>query len=330
MKKLLALIFSIFIVVSLAILLNGCNNADGKKLKANPIEDFDYEFSSNGEFVYINKYIGTSDVVVIPSKIEGLPVISIKGTSVNGTVTEGAFESCNVKTVIIPESVTAIGLYAFKDCKELINITIPNKLNKLLDGAFQNCVKLENIDLSQTSLSALGRESFSGCSNLKEIKLPDSLLEIEKKAFYDCSSLLEMCLPPDIVKVEENAIANCTSLKTITIPKNLNLLCIENPSVYNTPLLEKIIFEEGREEVSGYAFFDITSNVEIIIPSSVKKFSPMPFFIHSEAKIIFSGNCPEIIEKNDFYGNPTIYYNPSTDGWSECEWKNQYNMLPIK
>ena len=41
---------------------------------ANPASDFQYVFSENGESVYISKYIGTSETVVIPSEIEGRPV----------------------------------------------------------------------------------------------------------------------------------------------------------------------------------------------------------------------------------------------------------------
>ena len=35
---------------------------------ANPASDFQYVFSENGESVYISKYIGTSETVVIPSE----------------------------------------------------------------------------------------------------------------------------------------------------------------------------------------------------------------------------------------------------------------------
>ena len=188
----------------------------------NPKTDFQYEISANGDAVYINKYIGTSKSVVIPSQIDGLPVISIKGVVGDfGFVQEGAFEDCDIQSVTIPESVTAVGLHAFKNCAELTQITASENLETLLDGAFQNCKKLEAIDLSTTKLSYLGGVSFYDCVNLTEIALPPSLTEIGEKAFYNCSSLSEIILPEGITRVGEAAFADCTALKTITIPVEL-------------------------------------------------------------------------------------------------------------
>ena len=93
----------------------------------------------------------------------------------------------------------------------------------------------------------------------------------------------------------------------------------------NIPSLEKIIFEDGWEEITGYAYFVTTSDLEIIIPKTVKKISPLPFFIHGPTKIKFLGDCPEILEQDYFYGSPTICYDPSTKGWDECEWIKKHN-----
>ena len=164
---------------------------------------------------------------------------------------------------------------------------------------------------------------------ITSITLPDTITKIGQNVFYNCHSLLNITFPKDLIKIGENSFTNCISLKIINIPNNLDLFCLEYPAFYNTPALEKIIFDDGREEIKGYAFFDITSNVEIIIPKSVKKFSADPFFIHGPAKIIFLGNFPEILEKTSFYGEPTIYYDPTTEGWNECEWKDQYPLEPL-
>lgn len=297
----------------------------------NPKTDFQYEISTNGDAVYINKYIGASRNVVIPSQIDGLPVATIKGiVGESGYLQEGVFEGCDIQSVIIPESVTGIGLYAFKDCKELVQITIPDNLEILIDGAFQNCKKLESIDLSATKLTQLNELTFYDCVNLKEIALPSGITRICAKAFYNCSSLLEIHLPEELVRMDDAAFVNCTSLKVVTVPAKLKLFSLEISAFRDVPALEKIIFEEGREEITGYAFFDTTSDVEIIIPKSVKKFSPEPFFLRGPAKIIFEGDCPENIIEGEFGGTPTILYHPNTTGWDACVWKSQYTLKPIE
>ncbi|MBE6666026.1 MAG: leucine-rich repeat domain-containing protein [Ruminococcaceae bacterium] len=297
----------------------------------NPKTDFQYEISTNGDAVYINKYIGASRNVVIPSQIDGLPVATIKGIAgEGGLVQEGAFEGCDIQSVTIPHSVTAIGLHAFKDCKELVQITIPDNLEILIDGAFQNCKKLESIDLSATKLTQLNELTFYDCVNLKEIALPSGLTRICAKAFYNCSSLLEINLPEELVRIDDAAFVNCASLKTITIQTKLNMISIKAPAFRDIPKLETIIFQEGCEKITGYGFFVTESNVEIKIPKSVTQFSPETFFIHGSAKVVFEGDCPEIVGENDFYGEPTIFYNPNTVGWDTCVWKSQYALKPIE
>ena len=307
------------------------NKEDSIDLPENSKTDFQYEISKDNDRIYISKYIGTPQVVVIPSEIDGLPVTSLKGiVGEYGLIQEGAFEGTNVTKVVLPESITAIGLYAFKDCTELTQISVSGNLSRILDSAFENCKSLKAIDLSATQTSTLYQNAFKNCTNLKEIKLPDSLSTIETGAFNNCSSLLEIHLPKDLLEIREAAFTNCTSLKEVTIPPKLRLIVLEAPVFHNVPALEKIIFEDGREEITGYAFFSTTTSVEIHIPNSVKKFSSSPFFFYGPAKLIFAGDCPEIIEKDDFYGKPTICYNPSTSGWDNCIWKDAYVMEPVK
>ena len=90
------------------------------------------------------------------------------------------------------------------------------------------------------------------------------------------------------------------------------------------------MFTPGRTEITGYAFFDTTTNVEIVIPAGVEKFSPLPFFVHGPAKFIFLGDCPTTITDEEFYGEPTIYYDPDADGWDTCAWREKYLLVESK
>lgn len=232
------------------------NKEDSINLPESSKTDFQYEISKDNDRIYISKYIGTPQVVVVPSEIDGLPVTSLKGiVGEYGLIQEGAFEGTNVTKVVLPESITAIGLYAFKDCTELTQISVTGNLSRILDSAFENCKSLKAIDLSATQTSTLYQNAFKNCTNLKEIKLPDSLSTIETGAFNNCSSLLEIHLPKDLIEIRESTFTNCTSLKTITVPQKLKMMSLDASAFSNIPALEKIIFEDGREEITGYAFF---------------------------------------------------------------------------
>ena len=307
------------------------------EIEPNLALDFQYETNSNQTGIVINKYIGKKQDVVIPSYIENLPVVSLKGIPdeyYTTAISEGVFQGSNIKTVVIPKTVRSIGYAAFRDCKELTTITLlsDSSLTNISGKAFANCVKLEKIDLSSTQVKIIDPLAFQGCTNLKEIAFSETLEEIRAKAFYECFSLLEINFPNSLTKIEGGAFAYCTNLQHVSIPKSMKLTSFDEAIFHNVGALKQIIFEEGRESIIGYALFQTDANVEIIVPKGVKKFSPLTFLINPTAtiSITFLGDAPEIVEDDtDWFGNPTIYYDPEATGWDTFSWKEKFEMKPI-
>ena len=81
----------------------------------------------------INDYTGKETEIVIPSEIDGYKVTSI-GAS--------AFKDSNIKTIVIPDSVTRIGNEAFAGCAGLTSITIPASVTEIAEDAFAGCEQL--------------------------------------------------------------------------------------------------------------------------------------------------------------------------------------------
>ena len=305
MKKALYILLTFFIL--LATLTSCCSKKpteqDNNNVVESPATDFEYELSPEGDKIHITRYIGTSEHVVIPAEIENLPVISLRGVnSGEQTITkQGVFEGTSVKTVQIPDCLKIIGSRTFKNCKQLTEVKIPKNSNitNINNRSFEGCTALESIDLSSTKLSILGPNTFRNCSNLKSISLPDTTTEIEQYAFYYCSSLFKIELPNSITEIGDKAfygcsmlesielpqklnklgieaISNCSALKKINIPPELNLISLSGHMIYRNNSLEQIIFDDGREEINGYGLFAASSNVEIIFPKNIKKFSALP------------------------------------------------------
>ncbi len=325
MKKLLLLFAALLAIVCLC----SCHNAP----KETPATDFEYKLSDDGQSVYITKYIGTSQNVVVPAEIDGKKVFSILFTG-SGIPGSGAFEGSNVRSVTLPDTVLGIGRYAFRDCKELTEIKVSKNLRGIGGRAFQGCINLKTVDFSKTALKDMDGGVFEDCTGLEHIALPETLVEIGAIAFRNCSSLLEIDLPNGLQKIGRAAFSYCSSLKTIRVPTSLDLKFMSSESVfYEMPVLEKIIFKDGWENLDGfYGYFSISSNPQIIIPKSTKRFSTLPFMIMGgcSARFVFEGDCPEIIEPTSFYSAPTIYYHPETKGWDDCAWVGVYEMIPIK
>lgn len=100
-------------------------------------EDSSLKFTlSTDKSGYFVSSIGSFDGsdLVIPSEYRGKPVIGIS--------IEAFYGATNLKSVVIPDSVTRINDYSFAGCTELTSLTLPQNLNYIGNHAFEDCTKL--------------------------------------------------------------------------------------------------------------------------------------------------------------------------------------------
>jgi hypothetical protein len=96
-------ILSLALALALVLAVTGCSEKT-----EDPIF-FEYEYNGQLGGVVLTKYIGTNLDIKIPSKIEGYPVVELRGT----------FNRITIASVTIPDSVTSIGDSAFAGCASL-------------------------------------------------------------------------------------------------------------------------------------------------------------------------------------------------------------------
>ena len=97
-----------------------------------------------------------------------------------------SFRKQNIKSYIIPSSVTSIGDHAFYDCCSLSEIVIPSSITSIGDSAFSWCDSLSEIVIP-SSITSIGDSAFSWCDSLSEIVIPSSVTSIGKGAFCHCN-----------------------------------------------------------------------------------------------------------------------------------------------
>ena len=107
-------------------------------------------------------------------------------------------------------------------------ITIPGNCNglpikKIDNFAFHGNKKIRKI-IIEKGVTSLGFNTFSDCTELIEIDLPDSLLEIDSSAFSGCRKLASIRFPESLLKIGHYAFENCKELTDIFIPKEV-LIC---------------------------------------------------------------------------------------------------------
>ena len=119
-----------------------------------------------------------------------------------------------VTDLLIPDSVTSIGKYAFYGCRRLTNITIPDSVTSIGNSAFSGCSRLTSINIPD-SVTSIGGSAFFGCSSLTSVTIPDGVTSIGYSAFSGCSSLTNITISDSIVSIGQRAFENCSSLTTI-------------------------------------------------------------------------------------------------------------------
>ena len=130
-----------------------------KAPKESPASDFKYDLNEAGDGIVIQAYLGKGGDVVIPSKIEGYPVVGLKLEILYN------FDISPITSLIFPDTVTFIE-FAEGASGTLTN----NKLKKLV---------------LPKNLKIIGDELFGGAVNLTELVLPENLEEIGVGAFTE-------------------------------------------------------------------------------------------------------------------------------------------------
>lgn len=77
---------------------------------------------------------------------------------------------------------------SFANCESLTDIIIPNSVTFIGVEAFFRCISLTSIDIPN-SVTHLGKATFGYCSGLESVIIPSSLTSIEDFAFAICSNL---------------------------------------------------------------------------------------------------------------------------------------------
>lgn len=196
-----------------------------------------------------------------------------------------AFAMSGLTSIDFPDSVISIGYGAFESCGSLESVAMPTGTNDNLeqiggerlfgDRVFSGCTALKKVDLSDTYITIISSDAFSGCISLEEIVIPNTVTVICGSAFHNCYSLTEINLPNNLESIGIYAFHKCKGLTQITIPAkvsyigcgafedctNLKDVTVQNE---NPPILE-----EG-ENNNCDTFTNCSSELEIHIPVGTK------------------------------------------------------------
>ena len=161
-----------------------------------------YTKKSDGT-IKLTGYDATAAIVpkgelIIPDKYDGYVVSEIGNDCL--------YRNNDIESVIVPSSVTTIGIQAFYQCKNLTSVVLPEGVKQLDGSAFNGC-NIENVVIPEslvkvgssafannTSLETaiikgkteFGSSTFSGCSNLASVAFHNVINALPSYMFQDC------------------------------------------------------------------------------------------------------------------------------------------------
>lgn len=214
------------------------NNAGFENAIIGTEDDFEIEIA-NGE-VTILSYKGIHEHLMIPSVINGLPVVGIADGAFAmveedaETVDENTEEKpvpVQLKTLIIPKSVTQIGKGILAGCETLHSLQTPlmgetqegTQYLGYLFGAdtHENNARDIPVALKCLRLTAdwqtLPAYALFDCNDLICLSLPENVTVIEKFAIYNGASLRQINGLEKIVTFGDRALMNCSDLQILTL-----------------------------------------------------------------------------------------------------------------
>ena len=234
-----------------------------------------------------------------PKKLDGIYSIR-KGTKI---ICEEAFRWSKtigclfLKSLVIPDSVTNIGDYAFWGCTSLKSLVIPDSVTHIGNGAFNACSSLKSLVIPASVGNIIGNP-FSGWNgelkclspyfiydnkvlfdkdkskiiafrdkNMTSYVIPDSVSCIEFGAFWNCHSLKRLVLPDSVSSIGDWAFWNCRSLTDIVIPDSVN--SIGDRVFSGCCSLKSLVIPDSVSSIGERAFEDCTSLSSLVIPNGV-------------------------------------------------------------
>lgn len=157
---------------------------------------------------------------------------------------------------------------------EMVRMIIPEGVTKIEKEAFADCKSLKEITLPNT-LIEIEEFTFQN-SGIEKINIPDSVEKIGEGAFAGCSKLMEVKLPinPQYTKIEPQLFIDCIGLTNIAIPSNVTVI---GRSAFKNSMLVSIDLYKNIREIGVEAFYECTNLSTVHLSEGLQKIHERAF-----------------------------------------------------
>ena len=166
----------------------------------------------------------------------------------------------------------ADGEVTITDCDTSISgeLTIPETIEgypvtDIGEWAFENCTELTNVKIPDSVIN-IGSGAFQYC-NFTSVAIPDSVANIGGNAFYDCANLKSITIPNGVTSIEDSTFYGCTNLTSIIIPNSVT--SISSCAFWECTALKDLTIPDSVTYIGYSAFYRCIGLTNITIPNNV-------------------------------------------------------------
>lgn len=235
--------------------------------------------------------------VRIADTVDGLEVRKIRsgfGKGLTGKVTLGkninsldysVFSGGKLREVTIPEdsNLKRICQYAFRACPYLVRVGVgntdklPASVTDIDYYAFYESPAIKSIDLTRTKVKSIDDCTFTDCTALTSVKLPNGLTSIGHSAFKGCTALKALDVPASVkfIGMDTFSYSGITDLKLRcgavspagqSIARSLLAMPAEGAKVYLPRPSNSTEYEKAMQFIYGdgrYTYCGANARVEV-------------------------------------------------------------------
>ncbi len=213
-------------------------------------------------------YTGVGTEKVPWKDFDGIEQLNISSgvTSIGNS----AFGSLEITSVVIPNTVTRIGSYAFSGCSALNGIVLPDSVTSIGAEAFDDTGIYNNASNWENGVLYIGNHLIERNSEIipNEYKVKDGTLTIADYAFYR-NSVTNLIIPSSVTSIGASAMLFGT-ISEITFENNSKLTNIGEGAFSDLYYLKEIVLPESVLCIGDKAFYNCIRLENIHIPSSVQ------------------------------------------------------------
>ncbi|MBQ6137453.1 MAG: leucine-rich repeat protein, partial [Kiritimatiellae bacterium] len=270
---------------------------------------------------YTWSYRVKNDEATLMAEKDGKPVCAVSPTP-TGDVTipptlnyikvtkigQSAFKYCKELTsVTIPEGVTYLDTWAFDSCGGLKSVTLPSSLKEIGYAAFGKCMALKSVTIPN-GVKSIRADAFNGCG-LKSVVLPGSVTGIGDRAFCGCRELESVAIPAGVARMGKGVFAECNALKIINVDSGNPAYTVVDGVLYTKDCSElvmwpnprnAVVIPKGVTSIRGWALAGGKEMTSVTIPEGVTNIGDVAFLDCVGLKSVTIPSSVKKIEEHAF------------------------------